>query len=63
MYKSKIYQPAYHSKKSFMVYNLDLGLFFYFKWFKGFSGLNVIALYFQSYKNTKKNKFIKFKRK
>ena len=56
MYKSKIYQPAYHSRKSFMVYSLDLGLFLYFKWFKRYSGLNVIAIYFQSYTNPKKKK-------
>ena len=56
MNKSKIYQLAYHSKYSFMVYNLDLGLFFYFKWFKVYSGLKVIAFYFQSYRNAKKKK-------
>ena len=37
-----------------MVYNLDLGLFFYFKWFEVCSGLKVIAFYFQSYRNAKK---------
>ena len=62
MYESKIYQPGYHSKKSFMVYNFDLGLFFYFKWFKGYSCLNVIAFYFQSYRNAKKYKLLNFKR-
>ena len=37
-------------------YNLDLGLFFYFKWFEVYSGLKVIAFYFQSYRNAKKKK-------
>ena len=39
-----------------MVQNLDLRVFFYFKWFKGYSGLNVMTFYFQSYRNAKKKK-------
>ena len=46
MYKSSIYQPAYHSKKTFMVYNLNLVRFLYIKWFKGYSGLNTKPFYF-----------------
>ena len=47
-----------------MVYNLDVGLFLDFKWFKRYSGSNMIAIYFQSYINPKKKKkIVTFKRK
>ena len=54
MYKSKIYQPAYHSKENFKVYNFNCRLFLYLKGFKSSSGLNVIVFYFQQYRIAKK---------
>ena len=30
MYKSKVYQPAYHLKENFMLYNFNWGLFVLF---------------------------------
>ena len=56
MYKSKIYQPAYHSKENFMDYNLNVVLFLYLKRFKSYSGLNEKPFYFSSHRIEKKNK-------
>ena len=54
MYKSKIYQPAYHSKENFMDYNLNVVLFLYLKRFKSYSGLNEKPFYFSSHRIEKK---------
>ena len=61
MYKSNIYQPAYHSKKTFMVYNLNLVRFLYIKWFKGYTGLNTKPFYFSCNMIQKKIKLLNFK--
>ena len=60
MYKSKIYQTAYHSKENVMPYNFDVGLFLYFKCSKTNSGLKIIAFYFQSDRIAKRQQIIKF---
>ena len=65
MYKSKIYQRAYHSKENFMVYNFNYRLSLYLKRFKSNSGLNLIDFYFQQYGIGKKkqNNLLSIKRK
>ena len=60
MYKSKIYQTAYHSKENVMPYNFNVGLFLYFKCFESNNGLKIIAFYFQSHRIGKKQQIIKF---
>ena len=63
MKKSKISQPAYHSKDCFMDYNLNVVLFLYVKGFKTYSGLNGKPFYFWSRRIAEKNKLLNFKRK
>ena len=43
MYKSKVYQPAYHLKENFMLYNFNGNFFSYFELFKSYGGLKVIS--------------------
>ena len=54
MYESKIYQPGYHSKENFILYNFNVTLSLFIKRLISYIGLNVIAFYFQSYKFRKK---------
>ena len=60
MYKSKLHKPAYNSKEIFVLYICKVNFFFlYLKLFKTYSGLNVIAFYFEYYRIAKKNQLIK----
>ena len=43
MYKSKVYQPAYHLKENFMLYNFNWDFLSYFESFKSYGGLKVIS--------------------